>query len=84
MEFLDLLDEFCDQDWLEAVRSELYMLARSRVLHWNMLPGGCPESGYDAAPDEVVGRPLLRLDDYLTKEAIEKEDALYEKAINLI
>lgn len=77
--FVELLAEYCDQEWLKEVQEKLYSFAINRVLYWQAdfspLMEGQP---YDAWPAQVIQRPLLPLDE-ISRPAIEDRGALFDR-----
>lgn len=58
----EMLDKYCDQDWLSAVRNELLELIEQRIMSrgigQKLMLGG---TGYDDSPLFVINRPLMIL-----------------------
>lgn len=82
--FIELLEEFCSQDWLKKDNTgqQLLRLAERRVFHWR-LEDVSENEGYDDFPMVVVERPLVPLNDAMVY-LIENEEKLVQEYLDQI
>lgn len=83
--FLELLEAFCNEDWLrkDSTGQQLLELAERRVFHWRMEDVTSDGEGYDDFPMAVVERPLLKRNDAL-ETLIKNEASLLERYLDAI
>lgn len=77
-EFVDRLQQYCDQDWLGDMGSELLQLAERRALYWGVEPELEEGKIYDDWPEQVVSRPLLCADE-ASLQLARQENELFSK-----
>lgn len=77
--FISLLEQYCAQEWLCNVKSELFQLAEQKMLYWgvnsDLVEGG---HGYDDLPIAVVSRPFVSMNDAMG-QLVQDEDELFRK-----
>jgi hypothetical protein len=75
--FLDLLDQYCRQDWLQDSGQELLGTAERKILHWQIAENFLGIDLYDDWPPAVIDRPLVkRTGDIL--DLISRENEIYK------
>ncbi|MFZ6780420.1 hypothetical protein ACO0LD_26620 [Undibacterium sp. Ji83W] len=84
--FLTALEDYCSQDWLKEIATDLMELGERRVLHWQMAEHFDGSGLYPDWPPIVVERPLFKLDDAML-QLISKEqeisDAMWANFVNI-
>lgn len=55
---LEILEQYCGQQWLEPYGEDLNVLAVERIMFWHIHPD---EDGYEDWPTVVVERPIYLL-----------------------
>lgn len=76
--FLDRLSDYCQQEWLGELGSELLEFAENRLFYWRVDNKSLCEELYDTLPKWAIARPLLSIDEN-TRSLIENEDRVYDK-----
>lgn len=75
--FLELLTEYCRQDWLGALGENLADFAENKLLYWRVDSENLGEELYDTRPAWAIQRPLFSIDDR-TRPLLQNQDSLYD------